>query len=498
MDDFFDQEEGAEFEKMEVNELVFRYEEMIRNNHSIYLTSDDYENLFIYYMRFDVDSIAFENMDMKMADKVIRDGVEQYPKAPLLQMFSIYYKYLMKEYCLSKAICLLKDVEFPKYEKTDLEIYLADIFVKIGALPEAVLLYEELLKHAQTDGERVEFYHELLLLTLHEDGEDEKKDIHKINFYLEKLIELEPEKEKMYLEHIYFSSCMPDELLQLLELYVNNHLFSAPGWVLLAEEYSKKRARFDEAIKAIDNAIALSDTSEPLVTKGDIYRRREKNKKALECYLEAALLSPEDRNVYKNIADTYFETGEMRKAAYYYHLLLEKDPDNVHLLFSMGFIYFEECKYDISLQYMERAKNLYHVDEEVLDLWSRCLIELDKEDRITTYFEQMVEQEPEWIYFWLAYSNYYVIIEDYLGALNILFRGMNVVKENARLVYRMANCFFLDGDNASGIAYLRLAYMIDSDYLYVFLDYDEETGRLPQVVDTINELTRINNLTDEF
>jgi hypothetical protein len=82
-----------------------------------------------------------------------------------------------------------------------------------------------------------------------------------------------------------------------------------------------------------------------------------------------------------------------------------------------------------------------------------------------------------------------VISIDYRKALGVLFRGMIAVGRDALLMYRIANYYFLYGDISSGISYLRLAHAIAEDYLYKFIEYDERTSNLPQVIETIKELT---------
>ncbi len=482
MDDFFGSGE-EELEDIEGDELISRYENMIRNNHSIYFSLDDYENLFMYYTRFYDDSYSLEDINLEMARLVIQDGIVQYPNASLLQLFYIYYRYLNNELLINETVDQLKGISFQEYEKVSLTYHLINIYIKINLTAEAISLYKQLLKLAQTDEEKINIYSELIFLF------NRPEDVPKIVGYCEKLMELEPKREKSLLRELYVHFLFKNDLgLSFFELYVENHPFSINGWQYLGETYSGL-SLYEKAVSALDNAVALSDKADPLISLGGIYSAWGQREKALECYNEALSISPERTDFYVDIAELYYAVGQIEVALRYYGLALDVNPDDISALMGMAIALAAIEKYDEAIAYLQKVQRSDFASIEALLLLSDYLIEVERDEEAIQLFQQMIESYPLVVDVWLSYSNYYAIIENYRQACAILNQGLVVLQDNVQLIYRMANYYFLYGDYEQATSYLRIAYMIDKTYLDMFLDYDEQTAKLPEVIETIKELT---------
>jgi tetratricopeptide (TPR) repeat protein len=492
MDDFFESEGEDEFEDTEIAKLVSRYESMIKNNRSMYLSLDDYENLFMYYAQICGGFNYAEELNEEMAGLVIHAGIKQYPDSALLQMFAIYYKFLTDEYLYFETLKLLRYVEFPEYERLELSYSKCEIFLCMGAYKEAASVYMELLKYPQTKQDKIYIYSELISMLLKHECSCEKEgeaDMSKIMYYLDKLISLDPKSEQKFLTEARYGSYKMNISLSLLELYAETHPFSLPGWYVLAQQYLS-HSKYEKAVEAMEYAIALSDDVDLFIFMGNVYKTWGKSKEALEYYHEAISYSPSLRSFYKDVAKLYCKIGREDIGIHYYNLFLEHYPNSLEVLIDTALIFISENKYDVAMLYLEKARKIDSCAEETLSLLTKCFIGMGRNDEIIKLIERTLDSNPDCVDVWLAYSNYYVLIEDYHQALDILKQGLYVLPDDIQLLYRMANCYFLDKDNSCGINCLRLAIMMDGglSHFYAFAEYDRQAVKLPEVVDLIQEL----------
>jgi tetratricopeptide (TPR) repeat protein len=518
MDDFFDSEE-EEFEDIEVPELVHRYEQMIENHSTMYLSLDDYAQLFAYYMMIDNDTGMYSNhpeeVNMEMAASVLSYGMRQYPASPVLQMYRIYYKYQQRVYNIHETLELLAQVEIPEYDMLDIGFCKGRIYMAIGAASAAIYTFEKLLKFARTKGDKIDIYREIISSIRFEDEDN----IDKISHYLEKIITLDPSSELEYLNQIGCDSRKVEMIFTILERYVKRHLFSKNGWLVLGKRYCYY-SKYKEAAEAMNKAIALSNENDPelLVSMGNIYKSWDKKEMALEYYQEAMLhCSPNKKyspDLLSNLADLYLDTEQLEQAAYYYNLLLEINPENQDALYCLGMIYFEQEKYDLAIHYLERARKIdmeqvrvsrISCKSSVLSLMSICMITVNRGDEMIKIYEHMSKYFFYNVEFWLVYADHYVLINNYDMALYILDMGMRMEKAtldimklkqdmgftaNAILLYRKANYYFIMGYTDCGILCLRRALEINPFNVQHFLEYDRLTAALPEVIELIKEFEK--------
>ena len=479
MDDFFGSEE--EMDDIEGNELISRYESMVKNNHPVYLSSDDYELLFMHYTGFYRDGFS-EEVDMKMTSKVIHAGILQYPNAPLLNVFWIYFKYLDDKISETKTIELLQNIEFPEYERMSQNYHLATVYLKIDALDAARSLYESMLAEANSKDDRKRIYSELIFLF------NSPNDIPKLMKYISDFLKITPREEPNMLDELNGNYLFNSEMgVSFFKAYVDKFPFSAKAWQYLGEAYSGQ-VMFEDAVCAMNNAIALSNSTEPFISLAWIYRSWGKESEALDIYLEVLAMNPDNKDFYAEMADVYHALGQFGQAIYYFGLALEFNPTNLHALMGIALNFAEQEQYTDAIRHLRKAITIDFAPVEAWLLLADYLIEIGEDAEALLLYEKVTQSYPQSADVWLAHSNYYALTEDVKKACAILDQGLTLMKGNAQLMYRMANYHFLYEDYSAGIIYLKGAYALDEIFLNQFLEYDEQTAALPVVVDIINEL----------
>jgi tetratricopeptide (TPR) repeat protein len=134
-----------------------------------------------------------------------------------------------------------------------------------------------------------------------------------------------------------------------------------------------------------------------------------------------------------------------------------------------------------------QAKRVEELPIEAWLLLADDYIELNRDEEALEIYQKMVKQYPKDVDVWLAYSNYYAVIEDFEQACVVAKRGLELLHDNPYLLYRIANYYFLGKSSWRGVTYLRLAYHTDSELIDFFLDYDEEMIKIPEVIEIMND-----------
>jgi tetratricopeptide (TPR) repeat protein len=486
-DDFFaSEEEEEEFENIEENELVSRYENMLKNNQPAYFSEDDYEVLFLYYSLFYDELIYAQFLELTKLASVIHAGIRQYPHACQLQMFYIYYRYLHKELSQKEALKQLELLELPNYERSRYYNYLIDIYVRMDAKEKAIALCNELLQAAQTNENRMGVYSKLIFMC------DEPEEVPQMISYCEKYCAIVPAEEDKLLEalweHFEESPSIKSTGILFFTSYLEQHPFSEKGWVCLGLLHQSDEI-YEDAVEAFQNAVALSSKTTPLLLLATAYRRWGKNEKALECYTEVMTLEPVRTDFYVYMAEAYRETRQAEKALYYYGLVLDAKPTNLRALIGTGVVLAETARYEEALPYLEKVRQGNgNFGADALLLMGDCMLALEKDEQAIAIYKQVMDECPNMSEVWLSYSNYYTLTDDYKQAIDTLNQGIAIFPEDAVLLYRMANYLFLYGDHDYGATMLKIACNLDPDSLYRFLEYNEQTAQLPEVIEIINEL----------
>ena len=115
---------------------------------------------------------------------------------------------------------------------------------------------------------------------------------------------------------------------------------------------------------------------------------------AIEAYQEAALLEPENTDIWLDWSFIYHESGEKDKAIELIERGLEESPDNSDLLYRMVVYQIQAGQYKEAFTYLENALILDFENHEVLfeffrnlkhkKHFSRLLISIDRKTKCIT------------------------------------------------------------------------------------------------------------------
>ena len=482
MEDFYDLEE-EDFDLADENELISRYENMVRNHQPAYFSEDDFEELYFLYMNFYIDSFPVQAEHLLRGGAVIKAAIAQYPDSKILKLLQTYHAY--KERRTSKRVILdkLAKIPFPDYEQEHFRHVLAHIYCQIGERKKAIQLLEYLLEHTDDEDYIFALHYEILLL--YESAQDVPQAIARCN----DILKLEIVGKSLVFTDMYWHYHLKPIAIPVFEALAAQYTFSMDAWLYLGKSYFDLMM-VEKAVQAFKYAAAVSNNhSLPLISLGRIYVITGKISEAVECFHEVMQLDPNKTELYTEMAEMLYNANDAEQAMYFFAKALDADKKDTNAMFGMALALSSLERYEDSISYIMRAKRIAELPVEAWLLLADDYVELNRDNEALAIFRQLTKQHPKDVDVWLSYSNYYAVIEDFEQACAIVRQGLEVLPDNAFLLYRIANYYFLGRYTWRGVAYLRLAYHTDPELLDFFAAYDEEVMNIPEVLEIVNNET---------
>jgi tetratricopeptide (TPR) repeat protein len=463
---------------------------MLKNRKSDFFSVDDYEELYFHYVNFYVDFRPLPEEQLKKGGGILKAAIAQYPDAEILQLLQIYHSFKEKRISKNMLITKLEKIPFPKYEQEHFIHTLAHIYKQIGGKKKAFSLFSALLEKADTEEDKVALYYEILFL--YEAAEQAHLAVECCNNIL-KIGEISHE---VLFGDMYEYFFLKTIAIPAFELLTQQYTFSMYAWIYLGKSYADV-LMYEDAIQALNYAVAMSNHPVPLIVLGRIFMEISKVTEAFECFQEAVSLDPNITGLYTEMGELLYVMEQPEQAMYSFSLALDADKNDMNAMLGMALALSAVERYDDSIAYIMRAKNIEGLEDlpvEALLLLADNYIETNRDDQALEIFQQLTKQHPKDVDVWLSYSNYYAIIEDFSQACAVLNQGLFLLPDNAPLLYRMANYYFLRGDSKLAVPYLRLAFTYEPDFLNMFLEYDDDLAKNPQVMNIVDNLKPLKSL----
>ena len=124
---------------------------------------------------------------------------------------------------------------------------------------------------------------------------------------------------------------------------------------------------------------------------------------ALECFLEAIKISPNNDEYLYNCGSTYFKKGDTSLAKKYYNLAISLNPDNQNYHFALANLYYSEKNYKRAMEELaydfyeaKLLKSIILYDSGYLSVARKYILELEKErpeNDLVQEYRRKIEEE---------------------------------------------------------------------------------------------------------
>ncbi|MBN3040793.1 MAG: tetratricopeptide repeat protein [Candidatus Omnitrophica bacterium] len=238
--------------------------------------------------------------------------------------------------------------------------------------------------------------------------------------YCNNFIDLKGFNPTIYLikAYAYFSLKDNSGCLQFLKKYIqyvpNDAIVLLNIAILEIIERNPKRALF-YAQKAKRSS---PDNHQVFKVIADSYFRLKNYDQARENYLIAISKNPKDITSLINIAGVFYEQNDNQQSLIYLNKALDIDPSNHTIFYNIANIYKRQKDYDFAFRNFKKALNLNPDDILTIINLGFCSLSLSNPSEAVTYFNKAIEINPGMTESYEGLGFAYLKLNDYIKAKN--------------------------------------------------------------------------------
>ena len=212
---------------------------------------------------------------------------------------------------------------------------------------------------------------------------------------------------------------------QLINMYPDNSFY----WFCKAETYYKAQDH-EQSFVAIEKAIELEEAPEYFCFKGDFFIRHENFERALEQYVIAATINPNDAELRVRLGIIYRVLDREKDAIHSFDKALKINPFEKDAYINKIEIYEKQGKNPAALALKEKYVRLVPKDLEFGENLVDYYIENKGYVRAVELLEILIQEHNDNDLIWAKLSFILFEIEEYERALQTIKKAMIINKEN--------------------------------------------------------------------
>lgn len=480
MDENFD-----DFNESEINDLVDKFEEKIKNRQSFFFDVEEYEILIDYYI---------ENDNVEKADILLKNAVAQHPDSvTLLLKKAQVYVYSDKP---DLALDLLNKLEKMEPENSDVFFAKGAIYSQLQRSEKAIEEYQKAISKSEALDE--------VYMNIAFEYEHLNNYIKSIE-YFRKAIEINSENDMVLYElsFCYEQAALLNDGISFFIEFLDNNPYNRTAWSVLGSTYNADK-QVEKAIECFDYAIAIDDKdSAAYYQKATVYYSNQQYTKAIEIYQEILDLKLEYfmATPYFFMGECYEKMEEYETALGYYTESIKIDDNNPDAWVGRGICHFELKMINEALLDVKKGISLSDPDS-VSDyklIMAEMLYKENLEGDLELY-KEIVEEHPDNSDAWLDYSDALRDRDCLSEAIGILVVAAKTYPDKVEFYYRLAALLLLNGETNNAFQVLTTAISKDElkKNMQEFYGYINELELDERFLDIIEQFKRdIDNQKSE-
>ncbi|MEE4196082.1 MAG: tetratricopeptide repeat protein [Bacteroidales bacterium] len=443
-------EDFEDFFSDEPNDLVNRYEDMIKNKRQYFFDVYEFENIIDYYIEINKANNALN---------VVQFASKQHPGSIAIQLKKAQV-FIDKGFA-KQALRIIHGLE--QIESTNPEIFLlkGTAFTMLKQYQEAMLAFDQAVENAFEE-DKVD-----TLNTIAQDFEQFGKYTLALN-YLHQALELDP-SNIMFLYDIaycYEKAGKIKDSLKFYHQYLDKEPFSENAWYNLGILYTKLD-NYKEAIDAFEYAIAINpDFSLAYFSLANALSEDEQYYKAILNYQEFIEIDEDSPEVYTYIGNCWESLDQRELAMESYDKALGIDNKFPDAISGKASVMFQRKKYDIALKMILKALDIDHSNPDYHYLLGNIYSAQDKKNLALKAYQKAYELDSTERDFILALSDAYLYYKNYDKAIAILIQGIKDNKKSSILHYRLAGTYLLARKSKPAVQYFEKGLKLNPLYYF--------------------------------
>ena len=440
------------------DELIQRFEEMLKNDDRYFFDADQFEEIIDYYL---------ERNTFSKAINAIEHAVEIFPDNPGIMLREA--QMMASTGKISQAVPKLKTLLKFEANNEDALVTLATIYSQMRKHKEAIVYFREAINNSQSNF-KDEIYIDLAI---------EYESLDQWNKAIEVLKEAltfnsENETALYELVYCYEETEQSESCLKFLNDFLDNHPYSFPAWYNLGNVY-QSIGLSEKAIESYDFSIAINDKFGPAyLNKALSYVKENELHKAIKTYNEVLEFEPPQATLYCYMGECYERLEENDKAREHYQLALDLDPILADAHVGMGMVNDMENQVEAALNCMKKAIDLEPEQADYYLLYGTMLKRNQRFEEAKKIFERAITLTNKNLDIWIEYADTHYKTGNVEQSIEVIEEGLKHNHFSSELSYKKAAFLILSGYKQEGLQLLGLMLATDFEKSEsLFTDFPE-------------------------
>ncbi|MCQ2307171.1 MAG: tetratricopeptide repeat protein [Bacteroidales bacterium] len=463
-------------DELDVNELVSRFEDMVKQHQSYYFDTDELNVILEHYLQQD---------NIKRANLAADIAIKFHPNDPMIQI--IKAKQLLANSHAKEALSTLKNAAVDK-EDADYQITLGYCYSELQEHKKAINAYMKAVKAFEF--KECEDLFNSIAIEYENLGDYEKA----LNYHIKGL------NRKIDIDNQYFEirNCYSilnrlEDALDFFRKEIDLDPYSVPAWTALGNCYIRM-GRLDDAIEQLEYVLAIDPhNKKAYIDIATAYNETGKYAQTLETVAEATRCEAESPLLLCLYGEAHAKLGDMAEAMKSYKKAMKIDENLPEAYAGIGFILSDENNPKSAIKFLKHAHALSPYNTDYMFVMAEEYNKLEEYDKALKIVNEILSQNPYDENAYITLMECYVLKDDVENAFLAINRGLSILGDNAPLLYRKAFIHFAENENESGLLTLESALEIDYDGHIEFLNFDAENLTNNAAIMELIEEYRIKN-----
>lgn len=336
------------------NELIDRYEEMLRGTVSCYFDTDEIDEISDYYE---------SKGQLSKALHAIEFGLNLHPDNVDLKLKEARYMLYLDRADEAKRIMS----ELADYS-LDATLIRAELLFIDGYMKDGHAL---LLAMLDNDDIREDFCFDAVDIYTDYDCFDELVE------FVEKAGKVLPDSRELFREMaaICEERSEYERSVIIYNKLIDKDPYSLQDWFSLAKVEALLK-HYDKAVEACDFALAVKENEESIISfKGYCYYDSGQYEKAIEQFLEYESITKEKSVAYELIGECYVKLYDNNNALKFFHKALDIEPSNSNICYQLATCYYELGDIQKAVVYLRDTLSLDSRDDEAHSFLGEILLQ---------------------------------------------------------------------------------------------------------------------------
>ena len=448
------EENDRDFEDNAREEMVHRYEDLLRKKKPLYFDIDDFESIIDFYL---------DRNKINSALEATRIAAGLFPTSPEIMLRKA--QLLIDKGKPMEAIIEIKNALLHDVSNFELYLLLGIASLQLGNLKDAVKSFDDCVNRIDEDIKKDDI---LLSIGFHL-GHANKYNL--ALKYLFRCVELNSENVDALAEisFCYDGLAQYDKSIVYYQKCLDIDPFAEHLWYNLGLVYSKTN-QISKSLEAFDYALAIDPTYlSAYMAKANIFLNQEKFGEAVKVYEGYLDYDSGYVDIYYYIGECYEKMNKLDQALKYYELAVAKNEKHFEAWLGMGVIQMYLENYSKSLIHLKTAISLEPNNPEAQYSIAELFLKTKKYKEGLRHVQLAINASPTEVDYFLLQSEIYFALKQQAESISVLETGLLTAEEKAPIYYRLAGLLINDKTQTAAAEYLNMAIQEDKSLIADFL-----------------------------